>query len=189
MGKFFIITSILFFTYSCSVNKKSLEVSPSNTSSKILFGKVKEIKNEKDGYTAQIVDKKGEIYSAVISIPNMDNPQNFKTFKIKNDVSVIGDVWKLGNENHVTVREIFSEDNNNFTVTGIVQSINHGGDGYTAKIRSLTDKILFVTISIPNLGKNHEKFKEYKIGESITVNGELWNMNEELHVTVRNIIY
>lgn len=60
-------------------------------------------------------------------------------------------------------------------ITGIIQSVEKGKDGYTAKIKTTEEVIYFAIISIPNLGST-EKFREFKIGEKVTLFGEIWKM-------------
>ena len=52
---------------------------------------------------------------------------------------------------------------------------------------TILNEIYFVTISIPNLGSNHEAYQDYETNKEITVVGELWQLGNELHVTVRDI--
>lgn len=69
-------------------------------------GKVKEITMGKDGYTAQIVTGKDEVYFLTISIPNMKDPKQYKTVKPGETVKVKGDAWMLEQDNYITVREL-----------------------------------------------------------------------------------
>jgi vacuolar-type H+-ATPase subunit I/STV1 len=73
------------------------------------------------------------------------------------------------------------------TIEGEVLEINQGKDGYTAKLKTNTEEIYFVTISHSNL-KNPTQYKATKIGEKLKVSGELWKMNGENQITVREIL-
>lgn len=73
------------------------------------------------------------------------------------------------------------------TVTGIVQSVEKGKDGYTAQIKTTKSTIYFAVISIPNLRKP-EKYREFKTGEKVTLFGEIWKMEGENRITVRKIL-
>lgn len=72
------------------------------------------------------------------------------------------------------------------TAEGVVKEINHGKDGYTAKIETKDKEIYFVTISHSNL-TNHEQYKSVKLGETLKVTGDFWKMDTENHITVREI--
>ncbi|MDR6845978.1 hypothetical protein [Flavobacterium granuli] len=73
------------------------------------------------------------------------------------------------------------------TIEGEVLEINQGKDGYTAKLKTNTEEIYFVTISHSNL-KNPTQYKATKIGEKLKVSGEFWKMNGENQITVREIL-
>ncbi len=61
-------------------------------------GRVTEIINGKDGYTAKIYSPEGEVFSATISIPNMKNPKDYKTVEVDDDITVTGEVVNLEND-------------------------------------------------------------------------------------------
>ena len=69
-------------------------------------GKVKSIINGKDGYTATLVTNEELIYNATISIPNMTDPANYRRVAIGESVTVSGELWKIQNENQITVRRM-----------------------------------------------------------------------------------
>lgn len=72
-------------------------------------------------------------------------------------------------------------------VTGEVQEIQPGKDGYTAKIMTDDQQVYFATISIPNLDKKANQYRVVDVGETLTVRGEFWKMNDETHITVREL--
>ncbi|MFV7236887.1 OB-fold nucleic acid binding domain-containing protein [Flavobacterium sp. ZB4R12] len=153
-------------------------------------GEVSAIQTGKDGYTATIENKKGRIYFGTISIPNLSNPQLFKQAEIGDTIVVKGEVWKMGKEKQITVREILELKKKNIAeakITGIVQSVEKGKDGYTAKIKTTDGTIYFAVISIPNLG-SADKYHEFKMGENITLFGEIWKMRDDNRITVRKIL-
>lgn len=80
-------------------------------------------------------------------------------------------------------------DLSNKSITGEVQEIQPGKDGYTAKIVTDDNQVYFAIISIVNLDKNGNanQFREVKIGETISVKGDVWEMDDETHVTVREL--
>ncbi|MBS7231804.1 hypothetical protein KHA90_12285 [Flavobacterium psychroterrae] len=89
---------LMTFVISCASMKKDNTVT----------GKVDSIEFGKDGYTAKLTTDKKEVYFAVISIVNVGGPQNYKTLKTGDEVSLKGEIWKTDTEKHMTVREIVS---------------------------------------------------------------------------------
>ena len=71
-------------------------------------------------------------------------------------------------------------------VKGVVQSIQQGKDGYTAKVLATDKKFYFVTISHANL-KEHSQYKTFKIGDKVDVSGDSFHVGEEIHMAVRAI--
>jgi hypothetical protein len=69
-------------------------------------GKVTEINQGKDGYTAKITTVKGKMYSATISIPNLDNPKQFRASKIGDNITVKGIVTNLESDVLIRVKEL-----------------------------------------------------------------------------------
>jgi RecJ-like exonuclease len=67
------------------------------------------------------------------------------------------------------------------TVRGKVTAINQGKDGYTAELKDDAGKTYFATISIPNLD-DPKGYRAVKVGDVITVHGESWKMENELHI-------
>jgi len=175
----------LIICFSCNSPKKIKGTDKQEN--KIVLGVVENIENGRDGYTAKIKTNNDDIYFALVSIPNIGSIDGYKDFNIKDKVAVKGEHWKLAEDNHITVRKIISTNNDHFEISGNVASIDHGVDGYTVNISGADGETYFATISIPNLGANHAKFKEYQIGETLSIVGELWLLGDELRVTVRDI--
>lgn len=82
---------------------------------------------------------------------------------------------------------IQSETEKSTTIEGEVLEINQGKDGYTAKLKTNTQEIYFVTISRANL-KNPTQYKSTKIGEKLKVLGKFWKMDNDNQITVREIL-
>lgn len=72
-------------------------------------------------------------------------------------------------------------------ISGKVESIESGKDGYTAKINTTENKIYFATISIVNLG-GPENFKRLNVGEEVFFKGEIWKTETDNHMTVKEIV-
>jgi hypothetical protein len=72
-------------------------------------------------------------------------------------------------------------------VSGKVQSVEFGKDGYTAKINTDKNEIYFATISIVNVG-GPENYKQLKEGEEVTLKGEIWKTDTEKHIKVKEIV-
>ncbi|MHC0446865.1 hypothetical protein ACWA1F_15750 [Flavobacterium sp. 3-218] len=75
----------------------------------------------------------------------------------------------------------------NNPVTGKVESIEGGKDGYTAKITTDSKEVYFATISIVNVG-GPQNYKQVKIGDVISVKGEKWKTEDENHIKVTQIV-
>lgn len=65
------------------------------------------VKPEKDGSTVTVRDNAGNMYQAVISIPNLGPDSNFDFDHLEpgNRMIVSGESWFLGAERQLTVRE------------------------------------------------------------------------------------
>jgi hypothetical protein len=72
------------------------------------------------------------------------------------------------------------------TVKGTVAHVVPGKDGYMAEIKDDAGKTYFATISIPNLN-DPKQFRQVKAGDVITVKGESWKMDEELHIKAEEL--
>ena len=69
-------------------------------------GKVVEINQGKDGYTAKLETKQNTFFFVTISHSNLKNHEQYKSVKVGETLKVTGDSWKLGDDNQITVREI-----------------------------------------------------------------------------------
>lgn len=77
--------------------------------------------------------------------------------------------------------------NSNNTITGKVDSIESGKDGYTAKVTTDTKEVYFATISIVNVG-GPQNYKQVKIGDQVSLKGEIWKTDDEKHMKVQEIV-
>lgn len=75
----------------------------------------------------------------------------------------------------------------NRTVSGKVEAIEGGKDGYTAKINTDQKEVYFATISIVNVG-GPQNYKQVKIGDIVSVKGEFWKSEDENHIKVTEIL-
>ena len=75
----------------------------------------------------------------------------------------------------------------NNVVTGKVDSIESGKDGYTAKVTTDAKEVYFATISIVNVG-GPQNYKQLKIGDNVSVKGEIWKTEDEKHIKVTEIV-
>jgi hypothetical protein len=73
------------------------------------------------------------------------------------------------------------------TISGKVQSIENGKDGYTAKINTDKNEVYFATVSIVNVG-GPQNYKQLKEGEEVVLKGEIWKNDTEKHIKVKEII-
>lgn len=79
------------------------------------------------------------------------------------------------------------KNNTNSVVSGKVESIESGKDGYTAKINTDTKEVYFATISIVNVG-GPQNYKQLKIGDVVSLKGEIWKTDDENHIKVTQIV-
>jgi starvation-inducible outer membrane lipoprotein len=70
--------------------------------------------------------------------------------------------------------------------SGKIQSISKEKDGYAAELLTDEDDTYYITISHSNL-ITPSQYREFKIGESVTVVGEYWQMDHENHLSVHSI--
>lgn len=105
------LLSVISFGGSCS--KKTGGPTGENAQSavpvgdKYLSGEVLEVQPGKDGYTAKLVTPDKQVYFATISRANLkENTAQYRAVAVGETIRVKGDVWKMGNESHVTVREL-----------------------------------------------------------------------------------
>jgi len=73
------------------------------------------------------------------------------------------------------------------TISGKVESVEFGKDGYTAKINTDKNEVYFATISIVNVG-GPENYKVLKQGDEVTIKGEFWKTDTEKHIKVKEIV-
>ncbi|MGO4771643.1 hypothetical protein ACEN2I_08260 [Flavobacterium sp. W22_SRS_FK3] len=73
------------------------------------------------------------------------------------------------------------------TISGKVQSVEFGKDGYTAKINTDKNEVYSAIISIVNVG-GPQNYKQLKEGEEVTLKGEIWKTDTEKHIKVKEIV-
>lgn len=73
---------------------------------KTVEGKVLEITNGKDGYTAKLETAEKEHYYVTISHSNLTDHEQYKSVKVGETLKVTGDFWKMEDKNQITVRVI-----------------------------------------------------------------------------------
>lgn len=72
-------------------------------------------------------------------------------------------------------------------ISGKVESVENGKDGYTAKIKTDKNEVYFATISIVNVG-GPENYKKLKEGDEVSLKGEIWKTDTEKHIKVKEIV-
>jgi len=77
-----------------------------------------------------------------------------------------------------------AEQKNANTITGVVQDIQNGKDGYTAQIQTVDNETYYATISHANL-TDHSQYRTVQVGETIEVAGDQWDMEGKKQITVR----
>ena len=59
-------------------------------------------------------------------------------------------------------------------VTGIIENIENGKDGYSAKLVTDKKETYHLTVSVINFNAHHSDYKRVIPGELVTVNGNVW---------------
>lgn len=72
------------------------------------------------------------------------------------------------------------------TIEGVVTSISHGKDGYTATIETKGEGNFKATISRANL-KDPKQYRDFNANEIVKLTGDFWKMGPENQLTVREI--
>ena len=72
-------------------------------------------------------------------------------------------------------------------IEGTVKSIFHGKDGFVANIYTTENLIYVATVSRINL-KDPSQYRNFNVNEVVTITGDLWTMNDEDQITVREIL-
>ncbi|WP_313997531.1 hypothetical protein [Xanthocytophaga flava] len=72
-----------------------------------ISGEVKEVTPGKDGYTAKLVTSDNKTYFATVSHANLkENASQYRAVKVGETIQITGEIWKMGEEDHVTVRSL-----------------------------------------------------------------------------------
>ena len=80
---------------------------------------------------------------------------------------------------------LLSCNNGNYSVSGIVQRIETGKDGYTAIIVTKEGDSVFATISRTNMGM---RYKNLAIGDYVKIFGDSMMLRNEISLTASRII-
>ena len=83
--------------------------------------------------------------------------------------------------------EVAEPVNATLSVTGIVQAISRGKDGYTAQLSNLQDTVqYYATISHANL-QDPSQYRDANVGDTLSVAGDSWQMDGKQQITVRSL--
>ncbi len=102
----FILTATLF---SCAAQKNATSSAAAQENN--VVGKVQSVERGKDGYTARILTADSLVYYATISIPNLNDPKQYKEVEAGMSIQVKGDYWEADGDRHITVRELIILEN------------------------------------------------------------------------------
>lgn len=72
------------------------------------------------------------------------------------------------------------------TITGVVKSIESHEEGYVVDILGNNGFTYKALVSLSNL-KKQDVYRAYNIGNKISVKGEIWQLNNTYHITVKRI--
>lgn len=128
---------------------------------------------------------------AVVSLSSCDSSKKTSEESAKADTTVVTDAT-IAKEDAVVKEEtaevaLGEEKKIEVAVTGTVQEINKGKDGYTAKIADEAGKTYNATISIPNL-KDPKQYRSVAVGEKISVKGESFASDADNYIVVRELL-
>lgn len=128
---------------------------------------------------------------AVVSLSSCDSSKKTSEESAKADTTVVTDAT-IEKEDDVVKEEtaevgLGEEKKIEVAVTGTVQEINKGKDGYTAKIADEAGKAYNATISIPNL-KDPKQYRSVAVGEKISVKGESFASDADNYIVVRELL-
>jgi len=73
---------------------------------KSIEGIVKATTSGKDGFSATILTNENELFQVIVSIPNLNDPKQYRRFNTNEIVKLYGDFWTMNGEKQLTVREI-----------------------------------------------------------------------------------
>jgi hypothetical protein len=72
-----------------------------------ISGQVTQVQAGKDGYTVKLITADSVVYFATISRANLqENAHQYRTVTIGETLFLKGEIWKMGDETHITVREL-----------------------------------------------------------------------------------
>ena len=107
-----VMTSFIFFNFSCEANKQNAETSETTTENQEVWtedtttitGTISSVTQEKDGQTIVLFNNKGVEYTAVISIPNLgQNAAQYRQFKVGEEIGFRGNLIE---NQRMVVREV-----------------------------------------------------------------------------------
>jgi hypothetical protein len=100
----FILFLCIFFA-NCKSNKTISKTGTKQVNTEFISGIVTEMQQGKDGYTAKITTANNQVYFVTISHSNLKDPAQYRSAKVGTILTVKGDIWKVENETHITVKE------------------------------------------------------------------------------------
>lgn len=117
---------------------------------------------------------------AIVSLSSCDSSKKTSEDVVKEDTTttVKEEVTEVPQEEEQKIE---------VSVTGTVQEINRGKDGYTAKIADEAGKTFNATISIPNL-KDPKQYRSVAVGDKISVKGESFASDADNYIVVRELL-
>lgn len=90
-------------------NIENPEVASADGDTITVTGKVIKVNVGKDGYTATITTEEEKEYSAIISIPNLKEPKQYRTVSEGDIITVTGEVTNLESDVLIKVEEFKEE--------------------------------------------------------------------------------
>jgi hypothetical protein len=182
----FLFSFFLSFVSMLSAQKKEKTIK--------IKGVVESIEGTPCSYTAQIKTVANKTYFCQFFFPLLDTDEHCRQLIIGETIVLEGKKSPLTSaENHLLVsiskiKPFSIEDNENFTVTGKVLSIQDEEDGYQMQIQTTgaNATIYYAIVSISNI-KNVEDFKNAEVGSNIKVSGQLWEVENKARIMVSKV--
>lgn len=109
-------------------------------------------------------------------------PSAFEIYTVEDEITLAFDVTANTNMEADTEMQIV-------TITGTITETNPEKDGHTVMIAGNDGLTYHTIISVPNLDAGSTfDFNDIKVGNELTITGEVWEMDGMVHLTAREVV-
>ena len=175
---FYLLLAVILLITSCE--KEKFINTATSLSNEVIAGRVESISpitNHAGGFGMLIIAPDDRNYHATFN-DSFDS----SGFEIGNSVLLKGE---LVDHEFLTVEKVLSVDNDHFTIRGMISRIEGNKGGFEADIMGVDGETYVLMMSVSNLGNDYQDFH---IGEDREVRGQLWKGENQLHITVKNVL-